>query len=106
MGASPPLTELSARKRLVQARMEIHRAEMALYFDQMVSPFQRISSRVQAVVGNPIVRVGVVGGLGFLLVSGKLKFLRKVTSWAAPLILPRIRNFVMNRLASMVARKS
>ena len=29
MGQAPPLDELAARKRLAQARMELHRAEMA-----------------------------------------------------------------------------
>ena len=98
MGEAPPLDELAARKRLVQAKMELHRAEMALYYQQAIAPFQTVRSGFSTLVSHPIVRAVFMGGLGFLFVKGRLRFARKAVGWAAPLVFSRLRTFVMSHV--------
>ncbi len=105
MGSSQSLEELALCKRLVQARMDIHRTEMLVYGDQVAAPFRRIGKSVHAVATNPFLQIGLVGSVGFLIVSKRFTFLRKAAGWLVPFILPRLRNFVMNRVASSFALK-
>ena len=99
MGETPPLDELAARKRLVQAKMELHRAEMALYYQQMISPFQKAHDGFERLKHHPIGRVAIAGGLGLLLFMGgrRLGSLKKVAGFVAPMVVPKIRGFIINR---------
>lgn len=95
MDKAPPLNELAARKRLIQAKMELHRAEMALFVNDIKNPFQRLRSHVEKAAHSPWLWLGVLGGVGFLLFRGRKEPARKTAGWLAPIILPRIRNMIV-----------
>ena len=102
MGEAPPLDELAARKRLVQAKMEIHRAEMALYYHEITAPIQTVRSGITSLASHPLAKVAVIGGIGFLLFSGRLKFLRKTTGFVAPLVSSKLRGFLAKQAWNLV----
>ncbi len=94
---SPPLNELSARKRLAQAHMELHRAEMTLHYQQATAPLRLVQSRIHSVTSNPVARWMLLGGMGFMLVSKRTRYLRRATGWLLPFMLPRLRGIFSNR---------
>ena len=104
MDQAPPLNELAARKRLIQAKMELHRAEMALHYSQIVQPFHSIQSGLGKVLSSPFLRWGLIGGLGFLLVRGRLRFLGKAAKWALPFALPRLRSVALGWAGKMALK--
>ncbi len=88
---TPQLDELAARKRLVQAHMELHRAEMALHYQEVTAPFRLAQSKVSWITANPILRWLLIGTTSFVLVSKRTALLRRAASWAIPLLVPRLR---------------
>ncbi len=104
MDEAPPLDELATRKRLVQAKMELHRAEMALYYHEVTTPIQTVRAGIASVASHPLTRVAVIGGIGFLLFSGRLKFLRKTTGFIAPLVSSKLRGFLMQQAWNLVSK--
>lgn len=104
MGQAPPLDELAARKRLAQARMELHRAEMALYFRQVTSPARAAEAGWRALAANPIARWGAVAGAAALLFSGRFRRVGKLAGWVAPLVMPRVRGFVARQVSGLAWR--
>ncbi|MFZ4694334.1 MAG: hypothetical protein ACOYMV_04325 [Verrucomicrobiia bacterium] len=104
MGQAPPLDELAARKRLAQARMELHRAEMALYFRQVTSPARAVEAGWHALAANRIVRWTAAAGGAALLFSGRLRRIGKVVGWVAPLVVPRVRGFLTRKISGLAWR--
>ncbi len=104
MAASPPIDELEARKRLAQARMEIHRAEMALYWDQITRPLRRAQDGLSTMISNPVFRWAAAGAGGWLLFTGRLRSLGRVAGWALPLVLPRARGFLARQAMTLAVR--
>lgn len=104
MGQAPPLDELAARKRLAQARMELHRAEMALYFRQVTSPARAAEAGWLALAANPIARWTAAAGFAALLFSGRLRRVGKVAGWIAPLVVPRVRGFLARQAGGLAWR--
>ena len=104
MGQAPPLDELAARKRLARARMEIHRAEMALYFRQITSPARAAEAGWQGLVANPIARWTAAAGFAVLLFSGRLPRVGRVAGWVAPFVMPRVRGFLVRQAGSLALR--
>ena len=100
----PPLDELAARKRLIQIKMELHRAEMALYTHQLLSPLRTAQLRVTSLFSHPITRYVTVGAVGLLVFTRRLKVFRKVGGFVAPLILPFLRRFLFRQIGNLVMR--
>jgi hypothetical protein len=94
MGKTPSLNELATRKRLLQAHLEIHRSEIALYYHDILSPFERVGSRVTQLASNRWVRWGAIGAFGYLFFARRLGILRKVAGVAMPLLLPRLQGLI------------
>ena len=101
MGAAPSIDELEARKRLIQARMDLHRAEMAWHYRQITAPVQSFKAGFTRVMSNPIARWTIMGSLGFFLVTGRLRFVRKAAVWVAPFLLQRVRGLLLGPLTKM-----
>ncbi len=97
MGQAPPLDELAARKRLIQAKMELHRAEMALYYQQTIAPIQMVRSGLSTITTHPLTRIVLMSGLGFFLVRGRFRLTRKAAALVIGLALPQLRTFLVNR---------
>ncbi len=91
------LNEVSGRKRLVRARMELHRAEMALYCQEVMAPLRSVESKLNAIKSIPGARVLLIGGLAFLLCSGRFKWIRKKSAFLLPFIWPKLRGMIVNR---------
>lgn len=110
MRESLPLNELSVRKRLVQARVELHRSEMALYYQYATQPIRAVGSQVNRVMTHPMTRLTLIGGATFLFVSRLRKKSATKTSspteaapnasFASRVIWPRLRTFLVRRLVS------
>jgi len=94
---APPLGELAARKRLAQAHMELQRAELALAYQQATAPFRLAQSKLHSLTSQPGSRWALLGGLGFLLISKRFRFLRRTVGWVLPFVLPRIRGLAGQR---------
>ena len=108
MGEAPPLDELAARKRLVQAKMELHRAEIALYYHHIMAPLKTAQSGISTAsnfLSHPAARMALVGGLGVLLFSGRLKFFRKPAGLIIPFISSRLRGFLFRRAWDLVLKR-
>lgn len=97
MGQAPPLDELAARKRLIQAKMELHRAEMALYYQQTITPIRMMRSGFSTVITHPLTRIALASGLGFFLVRSRFRLTRKAVALVIGLALPQLRTFLVNR---------
>ena len=95
MGQNPPIDELQARKRLIQAKMELHRAEMALYCREVLMPIQAIQTNLQRFTDHPIARIVIMGGLGFLAMSGRARIVRRLSGFIIPMFFPTMRRFLM-----------
>ena len=104
MDAAPPLDELEARKRLAQAKMELHRAEMALYYQEVTAPLRALRSKITALVSHPAVPIVLVGAVGFFLVRGRQPMVRKVAGWLMPLLLPPLRGLFVNRVRGWLSK--
>ncbi len=100
MGEAPPLEELASRKRLVQAKLDLHRAELALYYSRVTAPLQ-IMRKGARFLTHPAVGLAAVGAVAWLLFSGRLNFLRKPTGLIIPMLLPRLRGLLVNRTMDM-----
>jgi len=100
MGETPPLEELASRKRLVQAKLDLHRAELALYYGRITAPLQ-IMRKGARFLTRPAVSLAAVGAVGWLLFSGRLNFLHKTTGFIVPMLLPRLRGLLVNRTLDM-----
>ena len=95
MGQNPPIDELQARKRLIQAKMEIHRAEMFLYYNEIMTPIQNVQNNLQRYTNHPIARFAAMGGLGFLLVTGRLRMVKRLAGFLVPMLFPSMRRLLM-----------
>jgi hypothetical protein len=104
MDPAPPLDELAARKRLAQARMEIHRAEMALYFRQVTSPARAAEAGWHTLAANPFARWAAAAAAAALLFSGRLRGAGRVAGWVAPFVLPRVRGFLARKVGGLAWR--
>jgi hypothetical protein len=105
MGQSPPLDELAARKRLVQAKMELHRAEIALYYREVTAPLRIAESSVHTILNHPISRITMIAGAGVLFFSGRLRLFRKTLGFIAPIVLPQLRGFLKRQISGLVSDK-
>lgn len=104
MGQNPPIDELESRKRLIQAKMELHRAEMFLYYNEVVTPIQNIQSNLQRFTDHPIARFAVMGGLGFLLVSGRLRMVKRLAGFLIPMLFPSMRRFLVGNAGRLAIK--
>lgn len=104
MGQAPPLEELAARKRLARARMEIHRAEMALYFRQAISPVRAAEVGWRTLASNTWLRWSATAAAAALLVSGRLRRVGKIAGWVVPFVLPRARGFLARKAGGLAWR--
>lgn len=104
MGQAPPLEELAARKRLARARMEIHRAEIALYFRHAMSPVRVAEAGWRTLTANPWLRWSAAAGAVALAVSGRLRRLGKIAGWIVPFALPRARGFLARKAGGLLWR--
>lgn len=98
------MDELEARKRLIQARMELHRIEMAVYSHQILSPFQTVRHGFEKIAAHPILRWGIIGGFGFLATKLRLRLVGRLAGIAVPLVMGRIRGIVLGPVARMGVR--
>ena len=100
MDQASSLEELATRKRLIQAKMDIHRAEMAIHYDHLKRPIQSVKSTARTIFSNPWLRWAIFAGLGLFLVKGGGRSLRstvKVTGKMVPFVFPRVRNFLISQ---------
>jgi hypothetical protein len=104
MGQNPPIDELEARKRLVQAKMELHRAEMALHYNEIMAPIQSVQSNLHRFTGHPIARAAMMGGLGFLLISGRLRMAKRLAGFLVPMLFPSLRRFLMGNAGRLALK--
>lgn len=104
MGQNPPIDELQARKRLIQAKMEIHRAEMFLYYNEITAPIQNIQNNLQRFTDHPMARFAAMSGLGFLLITGRLQMLKRLASFMIPVLFPSIRRFLMSNAGRLALK--
>jgi hypothetical protein len=101
MVESPPLDELAARKRLVQARMELHRAELALYYQEALSPVRKFS----AFVSKPSVKwTAIAAVVGLLMTGSRMKIVQKITGKMSPLLMAPLKTFITTRVIGFVMR--
>ena len=101
MGQTPPLDELSARKRLVQAKMELHRAEIALYYQEVMMPLRTVQSGFQQFKTHPIYQILTIAGMGFLFFSNRLRSLGKIAGFVIPIAIPQLRRFFTGNLSQV-----
>ncbi len=82
--------------------MELHRAEMALYFDETISPLRTVETRLNALRSNRPLQMVLIGGLVFLIFSGRFNWARKKSGFLLAFILPKVRTFLFGRLMQWI----
>jgi hypothetical protein len=95
MDQAPSIDEFEGRKRLIQAKMELHRAEMAVYLHEFTRPFATVSFGVSRAFSNPVVRWLAVGALGYYLVVRRRRRAAEGENWLASIIMPRLRQVLV-----------
>ena len=88
------LDELEARKRLIQAKMDIHRAEMAVHLHDITEPIRKVQNSVGRITHSPILRWGLISIVGWLAFSGRWRWFTRITAWVSPLALPQAGQFL------------
>jgi hypothetical protein len=104
MGQNPPIDELQSRKRLIQAKMELHRAEMFLYYNEVIAPIQNVQSKLQRFTDHPLARFAVIGGFGFMLVTGRLRMVKRLAGFIVPMLFPSMRRFLMGNAGRLAIK--
>jgi len=100
MGQTPPLDELAQRKRILQLKMDMRRAEMVLYYHEITAPVRFVQEKFQRLKGNPLLVAGAALLSGWLLFSGRMGVLRRAASWVLPVVWPRLRGQFLNVVLS------
>jgi hypothetical protein len=106
MVESPPLEELAARKRLVQAHMEIYRAELALYSHQVLTPIDKAVH----LTSNPVTRWSTILGLAGLYLTGRSTWIRspwvrRGLQFIVPMVSGRLKQFVVSAALGWILKK-
>ncbi len=101
MGAAPLLDGLAVRKRLVLARMELHRAEMAVHVSDLLAPLRPLQTPFAFLARHRAFRWAAVAAVGFLVAARRTHLLRKAAAFVVPLLLSRLRGFIFGRAASL-----
>lgn len=102
MVESPPLDELAVRKRLVQARMELHRAELALYIDHTLAPIRKAS----ALASQPMVRWGGLAAMAAMVFAGaRSNKVRSAGGKVSSILGGPLRSFITTKVLSFLFSK-
>ncbi|MBI4025843.1 MAG: hypothetical protein HY360_12735 [Verrucomicrobia bacterium] len=86
-------------------QMEVRWQETVSHYQQVTTTIRNANRRIISLTSHPLIPWIVAGGIGYLIFSGRLRLVGKTLGLAIPMIVPRLREFLLRYIWNWMLRR-